>query len=192
MATQITVNVDRGGLLERNKQQTAANRQARLEQDRRQEAAQAGGKERDKQRAQATTTPLSTLPKARLDQPAASRLTSNSLYLGPAYAPQHINGRYLFNNIEVKSEDWYVLQTRKNRGDSTELLPTRIYAVAHEYEAGEELRGNSFLPTGGPSNSSAIRLSSDYVDNFLLFATSEGFFADPPERIAGLRLSFTA
>ena len=97
MGTQINVTVDRGGLLERNKQQTNANRQARLEQDAQSDTEAEAQQKRTERLAadglNADGTPkVSSYPKTqRADpQPAAFR-TGSKVYMGPLYAPVEVS-----------------------------------------------------------------------------------------------------
>lgn len=80
MATRIEVSVDRGGLLERNKQQTAANRQAQLERNALAQAGESGRQQREQRLAserrteQGANRPSTALLEDLRDRPAAQRL----------------------------------------------------------------------------------------------------------------------
>lgn len=86
MSTQINVIVDNGGLSEKAKRQTQANRWSKLESDNRQKVEAAGTQQRDATRAQqgigADGRPLFGTPPAqvlRRDEPAARQLGGNKI-----------------------------------------------------------------------------------------------------------------
>jgi hypothetical protein len=94
MSTRINITIDSGGLLDRNAQQTAANRQARVLADQRATAEAEGVERRAADRIAAGLDPLTGLPAStpssastinRLDQEPAANRRGGSIYVGNAW-----------------------------------------------------------------------------------------------------------
>ena len=116
MTTQINVTVDRGGLLERNKQQTNANRQARLEQDA-QSATEAEAQQKRTERLAADGLNADGTPKAsnypktqRVNQQPAANRSGIKLYLDLNHPPIEVieDDPLASEEIPTKADEIYI------------------------------------------------------------------------------------
>lgn len=147
MSTQINVIVDNGGLSEKAKRQTQANRWSKLESDNRQKVEAAGTQQRDATRAQqgigADGRPLFGTPPAqvlRRDEPAARQLGGNKIDM--LMVPDQ--GFSVAGNIPIRSKDSaYGVATSVTIQDSGSY--TRADAV---YSSNEGPAGNPALVVG--------------------------------------------
>lgn len=141
MTTRIEVNVDQGGLLARNQQETAARRQAWLEQGS-YKSAQAEGKGKREVRlaAEGRNADGSLRPTGgmrdtyRKQQPAANRTTQPFIYFGPKYEPYV----QLVSQSTYYSEyaHYFLIDGLKNKGAGTgsgSLQANRNYYKATAY-----------------------------------------------------------
>ncbi len=181
MSTLITINAGGDALLDRNKQQTQANRFAKLERDNANKVEQQGQQQRDERLAADGRNPDGSLKagshaktQRKGPEPAANRF-GGSTYLGPAFAP-HITGNlYYSNSPQIKEEQWYQFKTSKASSRSELILPTRLYGVYGQYDDDDYVKtGSNYLPTGGPSGSPAIEIWSQAINAVLNFSEGGG------------------
>jgi hypothetical protein len=163
MATLIEVNVDQGGLLARNQQETTARRQAWLEQNS-YKAAQAEGKgKRDERLAAEGRNPDGSLRPSgnanlsyRKQQPAANRQLVANVLLEP------YTGSFTYNSSTYFLVDDFV--KRKRVLPSSGQGPSDgIFAVATDYAVSfpNPLRSTTTFALGlGPQGSNAVRMEA--------------------------------
>jgi hypothetical protein len=151
MSTRINVTVGDGGLLDRNAQQTAANRQARVLADQRAAAEAEGVERRAADRTAAGLDPLTGLPAStpssastinRLDQEPAANRREGGVLLEPKSGFVDYGGT--LTGVRSVSAGPYKpsIFSRFSHEDTTEYFYGRNYP---EME---------FLPTGGPDGKS--------------------------------------
>lgn len=159
MSTTINVTVGNAGLKEKAKQQTNANRQAKLEADARAEAKALGKEKRDIERAKQGLTPdgesLYGVPAkapAKKEEPAATRLTNGYVLLQPIEAPD-ANQWFEPNEVAViplqKKGNYPLSVSSQTINQQNTLRPTYLsnggpnYAPALRSDDGVDLRSNS-------------------------------------------------
>lgn len=161
MGTQINIAFDRGGLVERNRQQTTANRQNKVEQDSRSKTADKAKVQRDQKLEEenkntfGSKRPSGTLVSAYKDRPAASRFFSDIL-LGP-YA-----GSFTYNgSIYFLVDDFW----RKKRAlpSSGQGPSDGLFAVATDYAVDypNPLSSTTTFEAGaGPLGTNAVQMEA--------------------------------
>jgi hypothetical protein len=157
MSTTINVTVDDGGLPAKNRQQTAANRQAYVQGRASQQAAQQGADQRAADRRAAGLDPTTGRPLAsagassrlpRIDQePAANRGGFRGVLLTPQLG--YINYGGTLTGLQSKTgQNSPPIFSRLNVEDST------VYVYGRDY--GEML----YVPEAGPSGSYALQVQN--------------------------------
>jgi hypothetical protein len=163
MSTRINVTVGDGGLLDRNAQQTAANRQARVLADQRATAEAEGVERRAADRIAAGLDPLTGLPASTpssastinpLNQePAANRKGGFGVLLQPTSDYTNYGGTLSGLRSVTRSQSFPSIFARLLHEDTTEYFYGRRYP---EME---------FLPTGGPNaNTGALQISPVFTE----------------------------
>ena len=159
MSTRINVNVDSGGLLERDKQQRAANRTARLIKENAAKAAEEGKKQRNKRREAEGLDPVTGLPIPspgsssnirRYDQePAANRQGGEGVLLIPDSGYTDFGGT--LTGLRGRTRSGPVIFSRYDFQEQ----PFTDYADIVDVGRGSpELE---FVPAGGPLGTNALR-----------------------------------
>jgi hypothetical protein len=160
MSTTINVTVDDGGLPARNKQQTAANRQAFVQGQASQQAAQQGADQRAADRRAAGLDPATGRPLAsagassrlpRIQQePAANRQKGLALLLVPSQGYFSYGGT--LSGLPSIS-----------RGISPPIFSRYFHEDSTIYPFGRNYPEMLFRPVGGPASSGALQLDPQYV-----------------------------
>lgn len=149
MSTQINVVVDGGGLVDRSKEQTQANRWAKAEADARQAALDEGLRQRDGRLQQDGRAPdggplygSTTDARSRLDEPVGRVNLAESMLMVPTSGP--VGGQVPF----------------KSRG-----FP-KFGSVVTEASLGVPI----YEPTGGPNGAAALACEPDVSKDVLIYA----------------------
>lgn len=148
MSTQINVVVDGGGLVDRSKEQTQANRWAKAEADARQAALDEGLRQRDGRLQQDGRAPdggplygSTTDARSRLDEPVGRVNLAESMLMLPTSGP--VNGQVPF----------------KSRG----------FPKFGSVVAGSGYGAPIYEPTGGPNGSAALACEPDVYKGVLIY-----------------------
>lgn len=166
MSTNINISVDRGRLLNQNRQQTAANRQAHLDKERRQVVEQEGSDARDERLAQEGnradgTTDNNPYTVAAVDsKTGAQRKRSKPIYFGPKYAPYSTTQIFPYR---VDTTKYFLIDSSAKRGPglgNQVLQANRWYYKTIDYAwdaaAGGEFAITEIEETGGPNEAPAL------------------------------------
>lgn len=165
MSTQINVTVDRGGLLQRNKQQTTANRQVATEQAQQKILLQAAQKEQQSRKQQEQQRLRSGIrgPVFSPDEPAANRNGIKQIFFGPNYEP-YIAFDYAAGSQTVYNYYFLInsLKVKQANGTTTGLIPGHYYVRGYELinTGSGEVNRTSFEAGAGPASANAIKFLS--------------------------------
>lgn len=197
MSTRINVSVDRGGLLQRNRQQTTANRLAALEEQQQERVQQQAEEQRQQRLQQEAAVPSPRRERPLREEPAAFRNLPKRIFFGPKYPP--------FRQLDPQSggdytghSHYFLIDTVKGRGGQDTdvgLLANRWYLKADEFEFSYGEYGAAVYELGtGPGETNAMRLetggsvfSGGVGFNAAVYDTYLGSPKDPPSLSNGPR-----
>lgn len=165
MSTQINVRVDRGGLLQRNRQQTTANRQAATEEEQRQQLQRQAEQQRRERLQQETPERARRRLSFVREEPAANRFAASVLAMGPFVEPTTL----LYSDASVSYEtNYFVLDgfAKKYRGFSADSLlyqDRAIYFMKNYLTIGlpQNVTADAVFRAGqGPGNNNAVEMTT--------------------------------
>jgi hypothetical protein len=173
MSTQITVTVDRGGLLQRNKQQTSANRQALLEQELQKGVETEATTQLEEAAAAEPKGRYRATPRLK-DEPAAFRRNKKGkdrkVYFGPLYAP-------IITDTTILGEPGtyydFVIDDQINTGATEDFDVKRLYyrAVAFSITQEDGIESNSVTYSVSSKPNASNQLLVNRTDSSLLGGT---------------------